>query len=546
MLGIPAIAISQQSRGARDGLPLRARVRLLDRGRLRRGAGAARRRGPAARGHAAQRQLPGGEPTRHRGDPPRQAALQRRDEAGRRGPRGRPAPVPDLRLRAVLRGRAGLRPLRDRQGAHLGHAGPLRPHRPAEPGPSAAVGLRRDARPRRDRGRRDDARRTPSGERGEGGQEARRGAAAADRPPRSPLLRPRRPGDLGSPTTTTCCASCRRSRRSDPELLTPRLADPAGRRGAAGQVQAGRAPRADALARQRPRRGRAAGLGAAGGAPARAARHLGPRDPLRDRAEGGRPGDLAHLRERGVHPRGDPRRRARRRGRDPEPADDQGDPAVDRGRPGAGRGARRGLPADRRLRPASTSSGPRTGSRPSPTRATPRRVPSASSTPTITASRPLSIWCYGVGGPEGLGARRATRSRSSGCASAASRSTTTSPSCTASTRWRSAAAGGRADASALDFEIDGVVVKVDDRGLQRELGVAGPRAALGRRLEVPADDRDDEAQQDRLERRRAPGTCCRSRCSSRSTSAASRSAPRPCTTRRTWRARTSARATRWS
>ena len=33
---------------------------------------------------------------------------------------------------------------------------------------------------------------------------------------------------------------------------------------------------------------------------------------------------------------------------------------------------------------------------------------------------------------------------------------------------------------ALDFEIDGVVVKVDDRGLQRELGVAGrePRWAV--------------------------------------------------------------------
>lgn len=53
----------------------------------------------------------------------------------------------------------------------------------------------------------------------------------------------------------------------------------------------------------------------------------------------------------------------------------------------------------------------------------------------------------------------------------------------------------------LDFEIDGVVVKVDDRGLQRELGGRGQGAALGRRLEVPSDDRDDHAQRRRLERR---------------------------------------------
>ena len=38
--------------------------------------------------------------------------------------------VPDLRLRALLRGRGGLGPLGDRAGADLGHPGPLRPHRP--------------------------------------------------------------------------------------------------------------------------------------------------------------------------------------------------------------------------------------------------------------------------------------------------------------------------------------------------------------------------------------------------------------------------------
>ena len=97
----------------------------------------------------------------------------------------------------------------------------------------------------------------------------------------------------------------------------------------------------------------------------------------------------------------------------------------------------------------------------------------------------------------------------------------------------------------LDYEIDGVVVKVDERALWRELGRGRPRAALGDRLEVPADDGDDDAEEGRLERRphRPPGA--RSRCWSRSTSAASPSPPPPSTTRRTWPARTCARATRW-
>ena len=43
----------------------------------------------------------------------------------------------------------------------------------------------------------------------------------------------------------------------------------------------------------------------------------------------------------------------------------------------------------------------------------------------------------------------------------------------------------------LDFEIDGVVVKVADLELQRRLGLGRARPALGGRLEVPADDRGD-------------------------------------------------------
>jgi DNA ligase (NAD+) len=99
--------------------------------------------------------------------------------------------------------------------------------------------------------------------------------------------------------------------------------------------------------------------------------------------------------------------------------------------------------------------------------------------PEITASRPLSIWCYGVAALRGWEPTSHSESLEwlrqhgfkvnddiailHGVDEVAERC-----------RWWE----GRRDA--LDFEIDGVVVKVDDRGLQRELGVAGrePRWAV--------------------------------------------------------------------
>jgi DNA ligase (NAD+) len=97
----------------------------------------------------------------------------------------------------------------------------------------------------------------------------------------------------------------------------------------------------------------------------------------------------------------------------------------------------------------------------------------------ITASRPLSIWCYGVAALRGWEPTSHSESLEwlrergfkvnddvailHGVDKVAERC-----------RWWE----GRREA--LDFEIDGVVVKVDDRGLQRELGVAGrePRWAV--------------------------------------------------------------------
>ena len=88
VLGIPAIAISQQS-GAREmGFMPGRRLRLHGRGRGSApswfGCSSA---DPLPAGDPAERQLPGRRAAGDRGHPARQAALQRRAAAGRRGRR---------------------------------------------------------------------------------------------------------------------------------------------------------------------------------------------------------------------------------------------------------------------------------------------------------------------------------------------------------------------------------------------------------------------------------------------------------------------------
>ncbi len=99
--------------------------------------------------------------------------------------------------------------------------------------------------------------------------------------------------------------------------------------------------------------------------------------------------------------------------------------------------------------------------------------------PEITASRPLSIWCYGIGAQRGLDPRTHADElewlRSSGFRVNADAAVHESADeVAARCQWWEELREG------LDFEIDGVVVKVDQRSLWRELGVAGrePRWAV--------------------------------------------------------------------
>ncbi len=117
-----------------------------------------------------------------------------------------------------------------------------------------------------------------------------------------------------------------------------------------------------------------------------------------------------------------------------------------------------------------------------PTYANPRNTAAGSIRqldPQLTASRPLSIWCYSVGALEGLSFDTHSESlewlRSHGFR--VSRDVgvhdTVDEVVAACRAWEE-----RRDR--LDFEIDGVVVKVDDLDLQRQLGVVGrePRGAI--------------------------------------------------------------------
>jgi DNA ligase (NAD+) len=99
--------------------------------------------------------------------------------------------------------------------------------------------------------------------------------------------------------------------------------------------------------------------------------------------------------------------------------------------------------------------------------------------PQITASRPLSIWCYGIGGHDGIEfathAEELEWLREHGFkVNAEVAEHEAADEIVERCEW------WEQRRESLDFEIDGVVVKVDQRTLWRELGVAGrePRWAI--------------------------------------------------------------------
>jgi DNA ligase (NAD+) len=99
--------------------------------------------------------------------------------------------------------------------------------------------------------------------------------------------------------------------------------------------------------------------------------------------------------------------------------------------------------------------------------------------PEITASRPLSIWCYGTGGRDGVEFATHSeelewlRERGFKVNGDVSEHETADEVVERCLWWEERR-------ESLDFEIDGVVVKVDQRALWRELGVTGrePRWAI--------------------------------------------------------------------
>jgi DNA ligase (NAD+) len=117
-----------------------------------------------------------------------------------------------------------------------------------------------------------------------------------------------------------------------------------------------------------------------------------------------------------------------------------------------------------------------------PTYANPRNTAAGSIRqldPQLAASRPLSIWCYSVGALEGISfethwdSLEWMRDHGFKVNRDVERHDTVEQVVAACRAWQE-----RRDR--LDFEIDGVVVKVDDLELQRQLGVVGrePRGAI--------------------------------------------------------------------
>ena len=227
---------------------------------------------------------------------------------------------------------------------------------------------------------------------------------------------------------------------------------------------------------------------------AQAAR-LGRARRLRDRAQDRRLRDLARLRGRAARPRRHPRRRPSRRGRDGQPAHDPLDPADAAGRGAAAAGgARRGLLSALGLSPLHRGADrgrKDAGAEPAQRR---RRLAAAARL-RITAARPLAVWVYGTGYREGV----APDTHFETLAWLRERGFRTNP---FAERFESieevarAIEGWEQRRAELDYEIDGIVIKVDSFDQQRTVGALHERPRWAR-VQVGATHRRDDTAQDR-------------------------------------------------
>ena len=265
------------------------------------------------------------------------------------------------------------------------------------------------------------------------------------------------------------------------------------------------------------------------------------------RTQDRRPEHRAHLRRRPARARRHARRRRARRGRHDQRAHHPraaARPARRAGRAGSRCAAR--CICRRPPSPARTASGKRRGSRSSP-------IPRNTAAGAMRNLDPAHVATRGLRRLD-LPARRAMagpcRRRTRAAAELLAGWGLAGGAALAAVRRHRRGVGvlpglGRARKT-LPFETDGVVVKLDDVAQRERLGVTTQVPAVGHRVQVPGRAGHDRAARRFASTSAAPARPRPTPCSSRCSSPAPPSRWPRCTTPRTWRARTFARATRSS
>ena len=183
------------------------------------------------------------------------------------------------------------------------------------------------------------------------------------------------------------------------------------------------------------------------------------------------------------------------------------------------------------------------GKEPSSTRATVRRVASGNSIPSVTAKRPLAMFCYSAA--ETAGGWQPRR-HSDVMAALGSWGLPTNRRGSWQENLEGCAEYVEAlldDRDSLNYAIDGAVIKVDDLELRPRLGQVTREAALGHRLQVSLGGSEYRARRRRLPGRAEPVPSRRSPSSSPCSSVASPYPTQRCTTWTRCRGSTSESAT---